>query len=449
MALATSALAADQAALSATADNISNQNTEGYTRRAVSWSSGDAVVLGGTTTARGITATAVAQRDNVLQRAVVMAAESSSASDTRLAALDDLQSLFKIDSSGDDASGIGAAVSDFFNAASALGSRPTDGIARQTVFTAAHALASALNRTAGQMAVQSASLNQTIEIAVAQANDLASTIASLNRQISQAAAGDDAEALLDERDLAVMKLAKLMDVNTITSSAGRMSLALSDGTPLVMGSSALPLTTGKVNGQTRIYASVSVGGAEVSAAFHGGSIGGALQVRDSDIPGVMAQLDAIAGAISSAVNTQNAEGTDVTGAPGGAIFSGSTASTLTVVARDAGAIAASPDGSNAADLGALQDALLVGGRTFSGAFSDTISSLGTVVFGAETKNTSDTSVLTQMMKQRDAVSGVSLDTEAANLTQFQRSYQAAAKILSIVNQLMAQAINLGTPTTVS
>ena len=100
-------------------------------------------------------------------------------------------------------------------------------------------------------------------------------------------------------------------------------------------------------------------------------------------------------------------------------------------------------------MGALQDALLVGGRTFSGAFSDTISSLGTVVFGAETKNTSDTSVLMQMMKQRDALSGVSLDTEAANLTQFQRSYQAAAKILSIVNQLMAQAINLGTPTTVS
>lgn len=57
--------------------------------------------------------------------------------------------------------------------------------------------------------------------------------------------------------------------------------------------------------------------------------------------------------------------------------------------------------------------------------------------------------LTQATTQRDALSGVSLDEEAANLTQYQRSYQAAAKIFAIVNELMANSINLGTDVAVS
>jgi flagellar hook-associated protein 1 len=44
---------------------------------------------------------------------------------------------------------------------------------------------------------------------------------------------------------------------------------------------------------------------------------------------------------------------------------------------------------------------------------------------------------------------VSLDQEAANLTQYQRSYQAASQVFSIVNTLMASALNLGEETTVT
>ena len=449
MSLSTSALAADQTALSATADNISNQNTDGYTRRAVNWSSGDTVSVGGADTSTGVTATVVAQRDRVLTRSVQQATEAASASSTRVTALNDLQSLFTIDSSGDDASGIGAAVSDFFNAATALASTPTDSTARQTMLTAAQTLASAMNRTASQISMQTSSLNQTVTSSVAQVNTLAATVASLNKQISETSVSANTDALTDQRDLAVTKLSKLMDVNSISNSNGSISLALSDGTALVTGSTALPLVTGTANGMTQIDASASAGGANVTAAIRGGSIGGSLQVRDSDIPTVMSQLDTLAGTITSAVNAQNAAGTDANGNAGGAIFSGSTAGTLTVVAAGASAIAASSDGSNAAAIGSLQDAVSMGGKTFSGAFSAMISGLGTAASDATTGSTADAAVLTQTTTQMDAVSGVSLDTEAANLTQFQRSYEAAAKVLTIVNELMAQAINLGTETSVS
>ncbi|XWK66388.1 flagellar basal body rod C-terminal domain-containing protein [Tunturiibacter gelidiferens] len=44
---------------------------------------------------------------------------------------------------------------------------------------------------------------------------------------------------------------------------------------------------------------------------------------------------------------------------------------------------------------------------------------------------------------------MSSDEEASNLTQYQRSYQAASQVFSIVDTLMASAINLGEQTTVT
>jgi flagellar hook-associated protein 1 FlgK len=75
--------------------------------------------------------------------------------------------------------------------------------------------------------------------------------------------------------------------------------------------------------------------------------------------------------------------------------------------------------------------------------------IGTAAAGATTDNTAQQATLAQLTTQRNSLSGVSLDEEAANLTKYQRSYQAAAKVLSIVNSIMAGAINLGEQTTVS
>ena len=62
---------------------------------------------------------------------------------------------------------------------------------------------------------------------------------------------------------------------------------------------------------------------------------------------------------------------------------------------------------------------------------------------------SQKATLTQLTTQRDSLSAVSLDTEAANLSQYQRSYQAAAQLLTVLDRLMATAMNLGTQTAVS
>jgi flagellar hook-associated protein 1 FlgK len=448
MHVATSALTADQTALSTTAENISNQNTAGYTRRLISWNEGDTVSVNASVSP-GVSATVITQRSAVLQRSVLQATEASSASSTRLTSLNNLQSLFAVNASGDDASGIGAAITGFFTANASLASTPTDTTARQAVYTAAQTLTSAIGAVSNQLTNQTSALNQQVVTSVNQLNGLVSQVAALNKQISQQNAGDDTNTLQDQRDQLITQVSQLVDVNQITNSNGSISLALANGTSLVSGSTALPLTTATVNGVARIYSSSQVGSSDVTSVITGGSIGGSLQVRDSDIPAVRGQLDAIVSALTTNVNAQNALGTDATGTAGGAIFSGTTAATFQLVATSSGAIAASSSGSNASAIAALQDSPLVNGQTFTGSFASMMSSLGQKASDATTTNSANAAVLTQTSTQLANATGVSLDTEAANLTQYQRSYEAAAKLLSIVNELMAQAINLGTETTVN
>ena len=215
----------------------------------------------------------------------------------------------------------------------------------------------------------------------------------------------------------------------------------------------MPLSTGYVSGTARIYAAPAAGNGEVTAAIHGGSIGGSLQARDTDLAAVMAQLDAIATSIATNVNTQNATGTVASGAQGAAIFSGNSAATLTVSAISGAAFATTGadgvSGSNAQAIGNLQNAGIVSGSSPSASFASLLTTLGNTVSGASVQSTADSAILSQATTVLDATSGVSLDQEAANLTQYQRSYEAAAKVLSIVDELLAQAINLGQPTTVS
>ena len=82
-------------------------------------------------------------------------------------------------------------------------------------------------------------------------------------------------------------------------------------------------------------------------------------------------------------------------------------------------------------------------------YSAFLTSVGTTVASATTQNSAQQSELTQLTSQRNALSGVTLDQEASNLTQFERAYQAASKVFSIVDSLMASALNLGEPTTVN
>jgi flagellar hook-associated protein 1 FlgK len=92
---------------------------------------------------------------------------------------------------------------------------------------------------------------------------------------------------------------------------------------------------------------------------------------------------------------------------------------------------------------------MLNGQTAPEFYASLLTELGSTVSQVSDENTTQQASLTQLTTQQGSQSSVSLDQEAANLTLYERSYDAAAKIFTIVDQLMASALNLGEETTVT
>lgn len=451
---------ADQAALDITASNVANQNTPGYTRQVVSWQSTDAVTLNGVTYGTGVKTTAVSQRDRILEQRVQQQTQTQAQSGALKSALQQAQNIFGLTSTGTSAgsTALGTATDAFFNSLSTLQGNPSDASTRQNVLTAANTLASVFNSAASQLAQVSSGLNQQVGTIVGQVNALTATIASLNQQIAGTSAHGDAGALEDQRQLAITQLSQYVGLNQMTTEGNGITLTTSNGAVLVSGSKSFAMSTTQVAGTTHVLA--GVGAQDMTSGLTGGQLGGVLEARDQQLPAYASALDNLAYGIGTAVNQQNALGTDGNGNLGQAIFSlpssaTGAAASMQVATNDPKAVAAASPGEgsagngNAIALADLSTANLAGGQTASGFLASFLGQIGNDTAGATTEDAAHQATLTQLTSQRNALSGVSLDEEASNLTQYQRSYEAAAKVFSIVNSIMASALNLGVQTSVS
>jgi flagellar hook-associated protein 1 FlgK len=454
------ALLADQVALNVTASNVANQNTAGYTNEVVSFQSTDAVTLSGSTYGAGVTASAVSQRDRVLEQRVQQQTQTEAQSGALESALQQVQNIFGLSSTSTSASStqLGTDINSFFSSLSALTSNPSDTATRQSVLSAANTLAGDFNSTANQLAQVSSSLNQQVVGDVNQVNSLTTTIASLNAQIASISPNADAGTLEDQRQLAIAQLSQLVGLDQISTPQNGITLTTSSGAVLVSGNESFAVSTTQVGGNTDVLAGDPP--QDVTSNLTGGDLGGVLQARDTELPAYSSALDSLAYGIGTQVNQQNELGVDSSGNPGQAIFTlpGSqvgAAASIQVLPTDPGAIAAATSGEgsaandNATALANLSTANIVGSQTASGFLASFLGQIGSDTAGATTNNTAQQATLTQLTTQRDSLSGVSLDEEASNLTQYQRSYQAASQVFNIVDTLMASAINLGVETTVT
>jgi flagellar hook-associated protein 1 FlgK len=426
----------------------------------VEFQSADTVTLSGGTFGSGVTASATSQRDRVLEQQVQQQTQVQAQSGALESALQQVQNVFGLSSTSTSASSttFGTDISSFFSALSSLTSNPSDTATRQSVLSAATALAGDFNSAANQLTQVSSSLNQQVAGDVGQVNSLTSTIASLNAQITSLSPDSDAEILEDQRQLAITQLSKLVGLDQISTENNGITLTTSGGAVLVSGNQSFALSTTQVGGVTHVLAGVS--GQDLTSNLTGGDLGGVLQARDQQLPSYQKALDSLAFGIGTQVNQQNELGLDGNGNPGAAIFSlpptqSGAAAQIQVAATNPSTVAAAAVGegsagnTNALALADLASAIVAGGQTASGFLASFLGQIGSDASAATTNNSAQQAILTQLTTQRDSLSGVSLDEEAANLTQYQRAYQAAAQVFNIGDTIMASALNLGEQTTVT
>ncbi len=458
--LSRSALLADQAALNITANNVANQDTPGYVDQVATWQTADTVTLsGGGSTAEASTVTTTSQRDRVLEQRVQQQTQAQAGTAAEAAVLSQVEGVFSITGSSDSAGStqIGTALNGFFSSLTALAANPSDEPTQQAALTAAGTLAAAFNAAASGIAGVQSSIDGSLASSVTAVNALTKTIASLNEQIGALSPNADAGTLEDQRQTAIAQLSQYVGLDQITTESNGITLTTTGGTALVSGDQSYALTSSQSATGTTIYDST---GAEATTGITGGSIGGQLAAQNTALPAVITALDALAYRIATVVNTQNEAGQTSAGVAGAAIFAvpasaNGAAAELAVIPTNPGAIATAgltegaTGNTNITALANLESATDSSGHTVLDDLSSLLSNVGSNSSSLSSLSDAQQASLTQLTTQRDSLSGVNLDTEASNLTTYQRSYQAAAQVLTIVDQLLASAINLGTETTVS
>jgi len=459
--LITSALDADQMALNVTSNNVANASNPAYTREVPNWSENQPIYVNGLAIGTGVTVTGgVSQRDRVLNQRLDQQQQLSASSSALLTALTTLQGSFTPASSSSATGNIGTDITSFFDSYTQLESNPSSNSLRQQVLSSATTLAGDISGTAASLNEQQSSLDQSATTVVSQVNALTSSLAQINQQIQSLSPNQDAGTLEDQRQSDLSQLSQLVGINQITTEQNGLSVTTTGGQMLASEGNSFAITSGSVNGVTHFF----LGGTDITTelASGGGQLGGLLTARDQSIPNTLASLDQLAYGIETQVNTVNNTGTDLDGDNGNAgnIFNAPTqvagsAASMQVVLTDPNKIAAaglglgSGDSSNATVAANLATQAIINGQTPSNFYSNLVSTLGASVSETTTQNTALSASVTQLQSQVNSLSGVSLDEEASNLEEFQRSYQAASQVFTILNSVMSSALNLGVETSVA
>ena len=447
LSIALSSLNVSQDEMAITANNVANVNTAGYSRQVADVAAGAPITIGGHTFGTGVVLQKIESlRDPLLEIQLNLETQNQSKLTTELTQLQRAQTQF-----GSETAGIGADITNFFSSVQQLSPDPSSLPLRQGVLGAANTLATDFNNAAISLQVQRSSVDQTAVLSVSQVNSLTAQIATVNQQISKLqGANQDTGALVDHQTTLIRSLSQLVDVQVVPTDNG-ISVTTSNGTALVSGSLSFALSTklGSGGGQH-----IMAGSQDITASLTSGSLAGLIQIRDTEIPSLQSKLDQLASGFANALNTANAQGYDLNGNKGGNIFvppavgGVGAAAALTVSMTDSALIAASSDGTpgsngNLAVISAVANQVVANGQTPLSAYSSIVFQVGSDTANTSAEADSSLLILQQLQNQRGSISGVSLDEEAANLVKFQTAYQAASRVVSVIDSLLSDALNLG------
>jgi flagellar hook-associated protein 1 FlgK len=434
-------------AINVTNTNIANAETDGYSRQ-------KAVI----TTGQGGNGVDVAEvkriYDSFLTSRVRSETQDLGKWDAENTTLASVEEVFTSTSDY----GLSSAMDSFWSNWQAVVSDPSSSTARSTLASSAETLANDFNSMSTDLSNIQKDIDGSVVDTVTQINDLVKQIAQMNQNIADAsAAGENTNTYKDSLDSLVLDLSKLADINTYTDKTGQVSVEIAGGKPLVEGTKTWSLST-QTDSSTGLHDIVWTDGSAESSVITGdissGKLGGYLEVRDGLIPDYQDQLNTLASTIMEKVNALHTSGYDSYGDSGASFFTGTSAADMAVssdILTDPGKIAASSsattdDGSNASAIAKLQNSLVLksGTTTFSNYYNALVSDVGETVKSTDASYSSQSDTVTFCQNQRDSVSAVSTDEELTNLTLYQNAYSAAAKVMTVLDEMLKTLIDMGT-----
>lgn len=399
--------------------------------------------------------------------------------------------------------GLRSVIDQFWGAWQNVANDPSSSQYRQMLIQSGNELSDAFQTVYSQMTSLRENLQTTASSKIVAANAMFRQIADLNRQISSVVgAGDNPNDLMDTRNRLVEQLSQLMEVETRVDSRGIMDVTVAGhqavsgfqydelmvnprpttaaaggsdpSTPHVELPAEQPMViywrnTTQFDDPTQPTAVVK---ADPLAALHG-ELGAGLEAANDVIQGYMNDIETMAQELVYHINEQHRAGYGSDGVTGRDFFADyasmgattSCAASMKVVVTDEQQIAAAgvapvppattplaSDGGNAKKITDLFNLTMVGdsvdgsgnpigGTRLSDFFRGVIGRLGVATQESERMAENERALLTQVEKQRATATGVSTDEELVNMIKFQQGYNAAARLVTTIDEMVDTIIN--------
>ena len=445
-------------AIDTTGHNLANVNTPGYTRQrllieATTADGGAWGPIGNGSEAAQIQRLQSQSAVKQLQTEASVEGSLSVKHDALQQALVFLQeNIDRNGGSGTNTKGISQGLADFFAAAQSLAGSPGSTAERELLLKTAQELATKFNTVDSRLASVQQGLSDRVTAEVGQVNTLTAEIAKLNEAIisEEALSSGYANDLRDTRQLKVEALSKLVKVETAEQENGALNVTVG-GNLLVDGREVTNTLETFDPGDGNIL--VRVNGQTDALNLTGGSIHGAISVRDGEVENLRSQINSLAQTFISEVNAVHNTGYGMDGTTGANFFTGTDASDIAVngallnnprllqVAGVPGEVGDNTVANAIASLSTKTHGAL-GGLSFSNKQAQTVASFGQEVASAANELADQKTISQFVRNQRDSISGVSIDEEMTNLIMFQNAFQASARFISVTDEMLATIIDM-------
>lgn len=448
LSIARSALLAHQRSMGVTANNIANSQTEGYTRQrlgltAVGFGMSGTLLMGG-----GVNSDQLQRiRDPFLDASYRRENGYLGSSSTMRYILGQVEAVVQEPSDV----GVAAAIDGLFQAFGDLANDPSSSVVRDQVRRAAQSFIQRLRQLNQSLQDQMESGLERLRHEVDEVNEIAGEIAYLNDKILSAEGSTGASPdLLDQRDLLLDRLSGLISVRVSYNENGSVTVMAGDSS-LVTGGSHQTLAVKPLQ-----RGGFGLGFASGDGAIdpQTGSIKALTDLISDTLPDYIRHLDRLAEAVVTEVNALHRTGYTLDGETNVDFFdpNGVTAGTIEISealrsSLDNIAAGLTPEvGDNELALGLAAlgrveiDSL--DGDTFHSFYTVFATGVGRSVRGAMEDETAAQALVYNAEAWRSSVAGVSIDEEMVNLISQQEAYTAAARLVSVADQMIQELLRI-------
>ncbi len=440
---ASRALQAHQSSISVASNNVANVNTPGYARQRA-----ELVSLRGVNTVNGRFGEGVdvetvrSMRDPIVEQQVRHGLAEQGWYDTESSQL----AMIETELGTLDETGLAGALDNFWNSWQDLSGDPSSNAQRNIVRETARNLTYRLNALSDKLANQENLIIDRVSEKVTRVNALTTEIARLNGDM--VGVGNGRGEIDDRRSQLLDELATLTGADYRVEPDGTVAVFIGS-VNVVSHNTTIPIKTATdVDGNIILMA--EGGTTKAQLQISSGEIGALQNVRNEELKDIRSYLDDFATSLVNDVNAVHRQGYGLDGLNGRNFFDSNTSGINDIaidqrVEDDLNVIAASSDGltgdsGNALAIAELQIKTDNHGKTLGDAIVSAMGWIGARVVQSEDLYEGASLALQQAESWRDNVSGVSLDEEMALIVQYQHAYNAAARIVSLVDSMLETVI---------